>query len=192
MLYPIELWVREEGLGLVGRARENRRTKAAACSHCGSVMLAVWRRAAKRGRQAQSSRGFHRAAGPVRQTGPTWRGPRRAEQADAGGEAVNEIVLADGPSSPWAKKPASGMRAEGAGDCFGIVVGLREHPRAAAVAGEKQRHRPATRRSCSSHRPAIASARHRLLPHRGYETAPSGQGEDNRRSRWRRYWRRCR
>ncbi|HWN60149.1 MAG TPA: SDR family oxidoreductase, partial [Streptosporangiaceae bacterium] len=67
-------------------------------------------------------------------------GLRRAgEQGDRGGEGVQEVLPADRAEFAGAEEPGHRDVAQGGRDQPGVVVGLGEQPRSAAVAGEQQR-----------------------------------------------------
>jgi NAD(P)-dependent dehydrogenase (short-subunit alcohol dehydrogenase family) len=69
--------------------------------------------------------------------GPGLRGI--GEQGDRGGEGVQEVLPAHGAEFAGAEESGQRDVAQGGGDETGVVVGLGEQPRAAAVAGEQQR-----------------------------------------------------
>ena len=63
---------------------------------------------------------------------------RAGEQRDRGGEGVQEVLAADRPELSGAEEPGHRDVAEHLSQEPGVVVGLGEHPRATAVAGEQQ------------------------------------------------------
>jgi NAD(P)-dependent dehydrogenase (short-subunit alcohol dehydrogenase family) len=64
---------------------------------------------------------------------------RVREQRDRGGEGVQEVLPADRSEFSGAEEPGHRNVAQRARDEPGVVVGLVEQPRSAAVAGEQQR-----------------------------------------------------
>ena len=61
---------------------------------------------------------------------------RGLEEGDAGGEAVEEVFLADGAELSGGEEAGCGEVAEGGADGGRVVVGLVEEAGAAAIAGE--------------------------------------------------------
>src|SRR5580700_2586310 len=64
---------------------------------------------------------------------------RVGEQGDRGGEGVQEVLPADRAEFASAEEPGHRDVAQRGGDETGVVVGLGEQPRSAAVAGEQER-----------------------------------------------------
>ncbi len=64
---------------------------------------------------------------------------RAGEQGDRGGEGVQEVLPADRAEFAGAEEPGHRDVAQRGGDETGVVVGLGEQPRSAAVAGEQER-----------------------------------------------------
>src|SRR5438552_4098039 len=60
------------------------------------------------------------------------------EQPDAGGEAVNKILLADWSQFPLGEEAGHGNRPQRLRDGRGVVMWLRKHPRATAIARKEQ------------------------------------------------------
>jgi 3-oxoacyl-[acyl-carrier protein] reductase len=64
---------------------------------------------------------------------------RVGEQGDRGGEGVQEVLPADRAEFAGAEEPGHRDVAQRGGDETGVVVGLGEQPRSAAVAGKQER-----------------------------------------------------
>src|SRR5712692_5682072 len=107
------------------------------------------------GRDASGSRSRASSTGCQWAWSRSWAPERLGleEDGQGGGEPVQEGLAADGTDLAAAEEAGEGLRPECLGDDARVVVGLGEHVRAAAVAGEEQ---------CPGRPPAAERAAQRL------------------------------